>query len=145
VLVDLTAVDWLPREPRFEVVYHLVCLGSQGPRSPDPASEPLPAPKRLRMKVRVPGRDPIVPTVSQIWPGAGWAEREVWDLFGIVFNGHPDLRRILMPDEWEGHPLRKDYPVQVDISPRTYAPLEVSEREFVENIRAARRVPGGEP
>ena len=96
VLTDLTAVDRFPAEPRFEVVYHLTSL------SP---------PDRLRLKVQVPGSDPTVPSVAAIWPAADWAEREVYDLYGIRFTGHPDLRRILMPDDWEGHPLRKDYPL----------------------------------
>ena len=76
--------------------------------------------KRLRgLKVRVPGDDARVPTVAEVWPSAGWAEREVFDLFGIVFDGHWDLRRILMPEDWEGHPLRKDYPVQIRIAAKT--------------------------
>jgi NADH-quinone oxidoreductase subunit C len=135
VLVDVTAVDYLPREPRFEVVYHLVCLGGLGA----PAEGAVPAPARLRLKVPVPGDQPRLPTVSDVWPSAEWAEREVWDLFGIEFDGHPDLRRILMPDDWEGHPLRKDYPVQVALAAATASPLQVSEQQFVANIEAARR------
>ena len=96
-LSDLTAVDRFPSEPRFELNYHLVSLDSR---------------KRLRIQVRVSGNDPAVPTVTSIWPGANWHEREAYDLFGIRFEGHPDLRRIVMPDDWEGHPLRKDYPVE---------------------------------
>ncbi|MDR5694445.1 MAG: NADH-quinone oxidoreductase subunit C [Armatimonadota bacterium] len=96
MLTDLTAVDRFPAEPRFEVVYHLTCLFP---------------PDRLRLKVQVPGLDPVVPSVAVIWPSANWAEREVYDLYGIRFSGHPDLRRILLPDDWEGHPLRKDYPL----------------------------------
>ncbi len=95
-LTDLTAVDLLPAEPRFEVVYLLT--------SYDP-------PARLRVKTRVPADDPVVPSASALWPAANWLEREVYDLFGIRFSGHPDLTRILMPDDWEGHPLRKDYPL----------------------------------
>src|SRR5256885_761285 len=68
---------------------------------------------RLRMKVRVPGADPHVETVSAVWPAANWLEREVWDMFGIAFDGHPDPRRLLMPEDWEGYPLRKDFPVQI--------------------------------
>jgi NADH-quinone oxidoreductase subunit C len=79
-----------------------------------------------------------VPTVQRVWPSAGWPEREVWDLFGIVIEGHPDLRRILMPEDWEGHPLRKDYPVQIRKTPATYEPLEVSEEEFRANLERDR-------
>jgi NADH-quinone oxidoreductase subunit C len=98
-LADITAVDWLEREPRYDVVYHLLSM---------------PYRKVLRLKVRVgePGEEhPEVPTVTGVWPAANWFEREVYDLFGIVFTGHPDLRRILMPSDWSGHPLRKDYPL----------------------------------
>jgi len=94
-LSDLTVVDLYPREPRFEVVYHLLSF------------EPY---QRLRLKVRLSGDNPRVESVVAIWPGANAFEREVFDLFGIQFDGHPFLRRILMPDDWEGHPLRKDYP-----------------------------------
>lgn len=96
-LSDITAVDRFPSEPRFELNYHLVSLDRR---------------KRLRMQVRISGNDPVVSTVTNVWPGANWHEREAYDLFGIRFEGHPDLRRILMPDDWEGHPLRKDYPVE---------------------------------
>lgn len=96
-LADLTGVDLYPVEPRFEVVYHLLSL---------------PHNRRLRLKVRLPGSDPRLESVTGIWPAANWLEREVFDLFGVYFEGHPNLRRILMPDDWEGHPLRKDYPVE---------------------------------
>ncbi|MDQ7844321.1 MAG: NADH-quinone oxidoreductase subunit C [Armatimonadota bacterium] len=96
MLTDLTAVDRHPAEPRFEVVYLLTAL--------DP-------PARLRLAMRLPGGDPTVPTAVEVYPGANWLEREVYDMFGIRFLGHPDLKRILMPDDWEGHPLRKDYPL----------------------------------
>jgi NADH-quinone oxidoreductase subunit C len=123
LLADVTAVDWLPREPRYEVVYHL--------SSPEER-------RRLRIKTRVSGADPHVPTVAAIWPAAGWLEREVWDLFGIVFDDHPDLRRLLMPDDWEGHPLRKDYPVQIRLAANASEPLQVSEEEFKARLEADR-------
>jgi NADH-quinone oxidoreductase subunit C len=95
-LSDLCAVDWpnRPPEERFEVVYNLTNLEKR---------------LRFRVKIPLPGSDPKIPTVTPIWPTANWHEREAFDMFGIVFDGHTDLRRILMPDEWEGHPLRKDY------------------------------------
>ncbi len=96
-LADITAVDWLPSEPRFEVVYSLLSCQLK---------------ERLRVKVRLSGTDPHVDTVTSLWLGAASFEREIFDLFGIRFQGHPDLRRILLPDDWEGHPLRKDYPVE---------------------------------
>jgi NADH-quinone oxidoreductase subunit C len=93
---DVTATDWPPRAERFDVVYALY-------------STPLK--HRIRLKVRV-AEGGGVPSVASIWPAANWLEREVFDLFGIRFDGHPDLRRILMPDEWQGHPQRKDYPLE---------------------------------
>jgi NADH-quinone oxidoreductase subunit C len=125
-LAELTAVDFSPREPRFELVYMLV------------STELV---HRIRVKVRLPGADAHVATVSAIWPAANWLEREVWDLFGIVFDGHPDPRRLLMPEDWEGFPLRKDYPVQITMVPRTAEPLQVTEQQFrasVERDRLAR-------
>jgi len=95
-LSSVTAVDWYPAEPRFEVVYHLHSL------------EPF---QRLRLKCRVNGKDPAIDSVTSVWRGADWYEREVWDMFGVHFRNHPNLQRILMPTDWEGHPLRKDYPV----------------------------------
>jgi len=98
-LADLTAVDWPEREPRFDVVYHLLSLDTR-------------AFMRLKTRIGGPGEEhPAVPTVSNIWPTANWYEREAYDLFGITFSGHPDLRRILMPEDWTSHPLRKDYPL----------------------------------
>src|SRR5207237_10396600 len=99
---DMTAVDYLPREPRFEVVLHMASLGVPGFGG---------TAKRLRVKVRVPGNDPRLPTLSGVWPAMNWAEREVWDLFGLAFGGHPDRRRWLMPEDWEGFPAHQDYPL----------------------------------
>ena len=100
-LSAVTAVDWFPREPRYEVVYHLHHL----PLTPGERHE------RLRLKCRVSGAEPVIDSATGVYPGANWYEREVFDLFGIEFRGHPDLTRILLPDYWEGHPLRKDYPI----------------------------------
>jgi len=132
-LADVTAVDLLPREPRYEIVYHMACLGAAyaQPEGAAPA-------RRLRLKVRLPGDDPRVASVVGVWPTAGWPEREVFDLFGIVFEGHPDLRRILMTDDWEGHPLRKDYPVQIRKETSSWSAMQLSPDEFAANIRAAR-------
>jgi len=96
-LCDATGVDRFPVEPRFEVNYHLVSLHRR---------------ERVRLKVRVSTADPVVESVTSVWPTANWHEREIYDLFGVRFEGHPNLRRILMPDDWEGHPLRKDYPTE---------------------------------
>jgi NADH-quinone oxidoreductase subunit C len=139
LLAELTAVDHLPRDPRFEVVYHLASIGLVG----QPAGTPAVPPARLRLKVPVPAHDPSVPTVSGLWASANWCEREVWDLFGIAFGGHPDLRRILLPDDWEGHPLRKDYPVQVNLPVKVYEPLQMTPEEFAANVRAARHQAAG--
>jgi NADH-quinone oxidoreductase subunit C len=129
VLVDALPVDLFPREPRFEITYLLLNPGERG------------QPARLRLKVRVPGpprEEARCPSLSQVWLSANWAEREAFDLFGIDFDGHPDLRRILMPDDWEGFPMRKDYPVQIKDPVKTYSPLQVTEEEFVANIEAAK-------
>jgi NADH-quinone oxidoreductase subunit C len=96
-LSTVTAIDRYPAEPRFEVVYHLHSIEHN---------------ERVRLKCRVRGEDSVIESVTGVWRGANWYEREVFDLFGIRFLGHPDLRRIMMPDDWEGHPLRKDYPVE---------------------------------
>lgn len=127
VLIDAIPVDLFPHEPRFEITYLLLNPGEGGSTA-----------ARLRMKVRVPGTEASVPTLSGVWPSANWAEREAYDLYGIQFDGHPDLRRILMPDDWEGYPMRKDYPVQIKAPVKTYEPLQVSAEEFVANIDAAR-------
>lgn len=98
-LADITAVDWQEREPRYDVVYHLLSLATYAV---------------VRLKVRVGSEDtpdPEIPTVTTVWPGANWFEREIFDLFGIRFRGHPNQTRILMPQDWVGYPLRKDYPL----------------------------------
>jgi NADH-quinone oxidoreductase subunit C len=105
VLVDLTAVDYLGREPRFELVYHLASIEL----SP-PAGQPCGVHRRLRVKTGVSEKDAHADSVAALWDAANWYEREVFDLYGIEFRGHPDLRRILLYDEFQGHPLRKDYP-----------------------------------
>ena len=128
-LADLLPVDYYPREPRFEIVYLLASLGVAGFGD---------TPKRLRVKFRVPGTDPRMPTLSGVWKAMNWAEREVYDLFGVHFDGHPDLRRILMPEDWDGHPARKDYPVQIKMAPRTTEPLQVTEAEFRANLEQDR-------
>src|SRR5258708_32577511 len=113
-LAELTAVDFWPREPRYELVYILVSIANR---------------LRLRMKVRLPADDPHVTTISGIWPAANCLAREVWDLFGIAFDGHPDPRRLLMPEDWDGFPLRKDYPVHIRMTPTSSEPLQVTEHE----------------
>jgi NADH-quinone oxidoreductase subunit C len=98
-LADISAVDWLEREPRYDIVYHLLSLATYAV---------------VRLKVRIGGEetpDPEIPSVTPIWPGADWFEREIYDLFGIRFSGHPNQTRILMPQDWVGYPLRKDYPL----------------------------------
>ena len=97
LLSDATCVDRFPLEPRFELNYHLVSI---------------PKRSRIRLQVRLSSSDPSVDSLVPIWPGANWLEREIFDLFGIRFDDHPDLRRILLPEDWEGHPLRKDFPVE---------------------------------
>jgi NADH-quinone oxidoreductase subunit C len=94
---DVTAVDWFPSSPRFQLSYHIL-------------SHPMK--ERIRLRVLLDGEAPAVDSITPVWPGANFYEREVFDLFGILFEGHPNLRRILMPDDWQGHPLRKDYPVE---------------------------------
>jgi NADH-quinone oxidoreductase subunit C len=96
-LSDITVVDRFPLEPRFEVNYQLLSLERQG---------------RIRLRVKLDGRDPSIASVTPLFPTANWHERESFDLFGIRFEGHPDLKRIVMPDDWEGYPLRKDYPTE---------------------------------
>jgi NADH-quinone oxidoreductase subunit C len=94
---DMTAVDWFPSEPRFQLSYHILSHKFK---------------ERIRLRVMLSGTEPAIESITPVWPGANYYEREVFDLFGIRFEGHPNLRRILMPEEWVGHPLRKDYPVE---------------------------------
>ena len=94
---DLTAVDWFPQEPRFQLSYHIVSHSLR---------------RRVRLRVLVDSADASVPSITAAWPSANFYEREVFDLFGIDFPGHPRLTRIMMPEDWQGHPLRKDYPVE---------------------------------
>jgi len=94
---DLTGVDWLPATPRFQLSYHILSHSYK---------------ERIRLRVMVDEAEPAVESITSVWPGANYYEREVFDLFGVRFEGHPNLRRIMMPDDWKGHPLRKDYPVE---------------------------------
>jgi NADH-quinone oxidoreductase subunit C len=96
-LSDVTGVDRFPIEPRFELNYHLLSL---------------PRRDTIRLRVRLPGEDPVIESVVPVWPTANWHEREIFDLLGVRFEGHPNLKRMLLPDDWEGYPLRKDYPVE---------------------------------
>lgn len=94
---DMTAVDWFPSTPRFQLSYHLLSHSFK---------------EYIRLRAMVDGAEPSIESMTSVWPAANYYEREIFDLFGIRFEGHPNLRRILMPDDWEGHPLRKDYPVE---------------------------------
>lgn len=94
---DMTAVDWLPSEPRFQLSYHILSHQYK---------------ERIRLRAWVDSSDPSIESITSVWPGANYYEREVFDLFGIRFDGHPNMRRIMMPEDWVGHPLRKDYPVE---------------------------------
>jgi NADH-quinone oxidoreductase subunit C len=96
-LCDVTCVDVFPSEPRFEVIYHLLSHSRK---------------ERVRLIAKVPGGDPSIESLMGVWPSVNFFEREIFDLFGLRFLGHPNLRRIMMPEDWEGHPLRKDYPVE---------------------------------
>ena len=95
-LSDVTCADFYPRQPRFEMAYHLLSMQRK---------------ERVRLKVRLEGDDPSIESITPVWPSANFFERELFDLFGIRFLGHPHLRRIMMPEDWEGHPLRKDYSI----------------------------------
>jgi NADH-quinone oxidoreductase subunit C len=94
---DMTAVDWFPSSPRFQLSYHILSHAFK---------------EHIRLRALVDGTDPSIESITPVWPSANYYEREVFDLFGIRFEGHPNMRRIMMPDDWVGHPLRKDYPVE---------------------------------
>jgi NADH-quinone oxidoreductase subunit C len=96
-LEDVTAVDWYPSEPRFQITYHIVSMSMK---------------QRIRLIARLDSDDAAIDSITSVWPSANFYEREVFDLFGVHFGGHPNLRRIMMPEDWNGHPLRKDYPVE---------------------------------
>ena len=122
MLVDVTVVDWMDqRSDRFEVVYHLLSLSSLN---------------RLRVKCTVSESDPSVDSVVSLWASANFMEREAWDMYGVLFKGHPDLRRLLMYDEFKGHPLRKDYPVQGK-QPRVPLRMPESRNTAVDMVRPA--------
>jgi NADH-quinone oxidoreductase subunit C len=127
LLADIIGVDLWPREPRFELVYILVSIPNR---------------RRLRLKVRLAGQSAHLATVIGVWPSANWLEREVWDLYGIAFDGHPDPRRLLMPEDWDGFPLRKDYPVQIKLKPHAAEALQVTEDEFRANVMKDRLTRG---
>ena len=115
MLVDETAVDYWPEQaPRFHIVYHLYSLAHN---------------LMLCLRVQLDGNAPHIPTIEKVYPGANWHEREVYDLFGITFDEHSDLRRILMPQDWEGHPLRKDYPVGYEEVQYTFNAGEIAQRK----------------
>lgn len=96
-LEDVTAVDWYPSEPRFQITYHILSMTLK---------------ERIRLAVRLDGEDAALESITSVWPSANFYDREVFDLFGVRFGGHPNLTRIMMPTDWNGHPLRKDYPVE---------------------------------
>ena len=96
-LEDVTAVDWYPSEPRFQITYHILSLSLK---------------QRFRLAVRLDGSDAVIDSIVPVWPAANFYEREIFDLFGVRFSGHPNMVRIMMPEDWQGHPLRKDYPVE---------------------------------
>jgi NADH-quinone oxidoreductase subunit C len=96
-LEDVTAVDWYPSEPRFQITYSILSISLK---------------ERLRLIVRLDSEEAALDSITPVWPAANFYEREVFDLFGVHFGGHPNLRRIMLPEDWKGHPLRKDYPVE---------------------------------
>ena len=133
MLLDLGAVDYLERRPRFDVVYHLLKM----PLKPATVAE-VGTPVRFRLLCGVDEGQPL-PTAMGIWKSADWAEREIYDLFGIVFDGHADLRRIQMPNDWEGHPLRKDYPMRGNNAERSPRPAFANKSNVVAGTPPAGR------
>lgn len=124
-LRDICGVDYLgEKEPRFEVVYQLYSVSHQ---------------HSIRIRAEVPENDPVIDSVTGIWDGANWIERECYDMFGVRFRGHPDLRRILMPEDWDGHPLRKDYPLASDLGAKEWKSykeiVELAEKNKVYEMR----------
>jgi len=124
-LSDICGVDYMgKKEPRFEVVYHLYSLPNRA---------------AIRIKAQVPENDPAIDSVVAVWAGANWRERECYDMFGIKFKDHPDLRRLLMPDDWDGFPLCKDYPIQSDLGEREWKGyndvIETAERNRVHGVQ----------
>lgn len=117
MLLDIGGVDYLERAPRYDVVYHFLNLSADGA-----TVAAVGHPRRVRLLVGVPHDATDVPSLCDLYPNANWPEREIFDLFGIRFSGHPDLRRIQMPDDWEGYPLRKDYPLRGPASEMTPRP-----------------------
>jgi NADH-quinone oxidoreductase subunit C len=120
-LLDIGGTDHLPLTPRFEISYHFLKFEIKKDEGTDLKvrgynkvrhTTGVLVPARYRVRVFPDDVDPVIPTLTGLWPNADWAEREVWDLFGVRFDGHPNLKRILMPDDWKGHPLRKDYPLR---------------------------------
>jgi NADH-quinone oxidoreductase subunit C len=113
-LSDITGIDYYPQEPRFGIAYHLYSMLHN---------------RSLRLKVCLPGDEPLVTSVTLIYPTANWFEREIYDLLGVTFVDHPDLRRILMPEDWDGHPLRKDYPLGYETVQFSFNYDEVNEHK----------------
>lgn len=134
MLLDIGGADYPQRTPRFDVVYHLLKLP---PRVATPSE--IGTPQRYRLLCGVPAENPTVPSVTALWLNADWAEREVFDLFGIAFEGHPDLRRIQMPTHWEGHPLRKDYPLRGPARERSPRPSFANKSNLVAGTPPAGR------
>ncbi|MBV9972586.1 MAG: NADH-quinone oxidoreductase subunit C [Candidatus Eremiobacteraeota bacterium] len=126
MLLDLGAVDYPERIPRFDVVYHLLKMPTAVSTIGDVGT-----PQRYRLLCGVLADNTTLPTVTDLWRNADWAEREVFDLFGIVFEGHPDLRRIQMPTHWEGYPLRKDYPLRGPAQERSPRPQFANKSNLV--------------
>ena len=132
MLLDIGGVDYLERDPRFDVVYHLLAL------QPTPGTTgDIGTPRRARVLCGVAATEPTVPSITDLWPNADWAECEIFDLFGVVFEGHPNLKRVQMPVDWEGHPLRKDYPLR---APRGRS--RAASRLRIEKQRARGRAAG---